>query len=156
MADKDKTNGMVPVTVRFTPEVMAAIDDISDRHSVSKAEIVRLGFQSDLIKYLGNVEYVDANQGAEIRKLFGEICTELSRSRMELNRIGVNYNQEMRLKNIKAKYGNDMSLLSIRMHEENEVMNGVNSVKTEDLERIVNHIDSVMKEAGEALKCILA
>ena len=37
MADKDKTNGMVPVTVRFAPEVMAAIDDISDRHSVSKA-----------------------------------------------------------------------------------------------------------------------
>ena len=153
MADKDKANGMVPVTVRFAPEVMAAIDDISDRHSVSKAEIIRLGFQSDLIKYLGNVEYVDANQGAEIRKLFGEICTELSRSRMELNRIGVNYNQEMRLKNIRAKYGNDMSL---RMHEENEIMNGVNSVKTEDLERIVNHIDSVMKEAGEALKCILA
>ena len=153
MADKDKANGMVPVTVRFAPEVMAAIKDISDRHSVSKAEIVRLGFQSDLIKYLGNMEYVDANQGAEIRKLFGEICTELSRSRMELNRIGVNYNQEMRLKNIRAKYGNDMSL---RMHEENEIMNGVNSVKTEDLERIVNHIDSVMKEAGEALKCILA
>lgn len=153
MADKDKANGMVPVTVRFAPEVMAAIDDISDRHSVSKAEIIRLGFQSDLIKYLGNVEYVDTNQGAEIRKLFGEICTELSHSRMELNRIGVNYNQEMRLKNIRAKYGNDMSL---RMHEENEVMNGVNSVKTEDLERIVNHIDSVMKEAGEALKCILA
>ena len=153
MADKDKTNGMVPVTVRFAPEVMAAIDDISDRHSVSKAEIIRLGFQSDLIKYLGNVEYVDANQGAEIRKLFGEICTELSRSRMELNRIGVNYNQEMRLMNARAIYGNDMFLLK---HEEKEIMNGVNSVKTEDLERIVNHIDSVMKEAGEALKCILA
>lgn len=153
MADKDKTNGMVPVTVRFAPEVMAAIDDISDRHSVSKAEIIRLGFQSDLIKYLGNVEYVDANQGAEIRKLFGEICTELSRSRMELNRIGVNYNQEMRLMNARAIYGNDISLW---MHEKEEIMNGVNSVKTEDLERIVNHIDSVMKEAGEALKCILA
>ena len=153
MADKDKANGMVPVTVRFTPEVMAAIDDISDRHCVSKAEIIRLGFQSDLIKYLGNVEYVDANQGAEIRKLFGEICTELSRSRMELNRIGVNYNQEMRLKNARAIYGNDMSLL---MHEREEIMSGVNSVKTEDLERIVNHIDLVMKEAGEALKCILA
>ena len=106
-----------------------------------------------MIKYLGNVEYVDANQGAEIRKLFGEICTELSRSRMELNRIGVNYNQEMRLMNARAIYGNDMFLLK---HEEKEIMNGVNSVKTEDLERIVNHIDSVMKEAGEALKCILA
>ncbi len=152
MADNNKMNGMKPVTVRFTPEVMSAIEEISYRHNTSKAEIVRLGFQGGLVKYLGSVEYVDANQGAEIRRLLGMRFTELSRARMELNRIGVNYNQEMRLKNARAKYGNDMSLL---MHEEDEITNGVNSVKIEELEQIVNHIDSVIKEASEVFKCIL-
>jgi len=155
MTDNNKANNMIPVTVRFAPEVMAAIDDIADRHSISKAEIVRLGFQGDLTKYLGNIEYVDTEQGAEIRKLFGGVFTELNRSRIELNRIGVNYNQEMRLKNVRAKYGGAVDTFIMQMKEEEEILNGINSVRIEEIRQVINHIDSVMKEAGEVFKCIL-
>ena len=54
-----------------------------------------------------------------------ELSTEIQRIRNELHRIGINYNQELKLKNIEAKYKNrnDLTQFKAKEKEITEVMN---------------------------------
>ena len=47
--------------------------------------------------------YVDTQTGKNVEKLMGEIGTELHAIKVELNRIGCNYNQELKVKRMEAK-----------------------------------------------------
>lgn len=58
-----------------------------------------------LDKYLDGVQYVDKEQGEATKALLGKVYTEMSGIRTELHRIGVNYNQEVRLLNQQSKTG---------------------------------------------------
>ena len=148
---------LIPITVRFTTDGYDAICDLAEQYKMSKAEIVRLATDDRLIKYLGNTVYIDKEQGEAVTLAVGKIGTELEKIRLELNRIGVNYNQAQRLKNIQEKYKNrtDFDSIRYRMNEEDEVQSGINAVTEKGIGDLIDRFENLTKEAGDLL-CTLA
>ena len=94
-----------PITVRFTEDAWEAIRDIAESNRLSQAEVVRMAVAGNLSRYLGDIKFVDPKQGEQIRSYVVDLVDTVSAIRVELNRIGVNYNQEVRVLNTEAKYG---------------------------------------------------
>ena len=94
-----------PITVRFTEDAWEAIRDIAESNGLSQAEVVRMAVAGNLSRYLGDIRFVDPKQGEQIRRCVASLVDIVSAIRIELNRIGVNYNQEVRVLNTEAKYG---------------------------------------------------
>lgn len=139
-------NRLVPITVRFTVGAIEAIGDVAHKHSMTKAEIVRLAVDGRLSTYLGNLVYVDNKKADAIHKEISELGTKLEKIRFELNRIGVNYNQEMKLKNIEKKYSKRTDYESLK-HKEKEL----EKVKSETVSLSQNDLDEIMTKYENAL-----
>lgn len=152
----ERYDKLIPVTVRLTSEIYDVIAGIADRNDISKAEAVRLAVDNRLLDYVGKVQYVYPEQGKEIRLLLGKLATEIQKIRMEINRIGVNYNQEMKLKNIEKKYENRRSVDAImrKVKEEEKVRNGIDVVSEEGLNELLDRCDKITKRLGD-VKCLL-
>lgn len=84
---------LVKVTARIAHSVSDIIKDIAEEYGVSFSEVVRLSIDGHLEKYLGNVQYIDKQQGEEIKRQSAALANEMQGIRNELNRIGVNVNQ---------------------------------------------------------------
>ena len=156
---------MIPMTVRFSPDVMAIIEQIATEHGMTKADIVRITINDRLEKYIGNTKYVDEKQGAIINKNLVTIGNLLIEARDEMHRIGVNYNQVVRLRNIEAKrnalqqypmqtyeqtkrYFTDKETLD---REEERIKNGSETLQIEKLEQLIERMERVVERAGEIL-----
>lgn len=148
-----------PVTVRFSGEAWEAIRDTAAENGVSMAELVRMAVAGNLSRYLGDIRIIDQRQAAEIKKAITALCDTASRIETELHRIGINYNQEIRLKQIERKYG-DMTYSSMtwRMEKLKEVAavkaDSANLDKAE-LEKILKRYEQATKQVGEILCRIL-
>ena len=120
--NEENTDKLVPLTVRFTGPAIDTIRSIAKEHGFSAAEIIRFTMDNKLKEYLGSVQFMDYDQGEEIRLGINGLTKAISEVGRELNRIGVNYNQEVRLHNIEKKRkesGNSSEL----QYEENLIMN---------------------------------
>lgn len=100
----DDENELIQVTTRLPLNVKEKIDGLAESGGCSTAEIIRRLLDDSWKKYLDGVQYVDGEQGETIKELLGNIYTELSGMRTELHRIGVNYNQQTRLKHLENKF----------------------------------------------------
>lgn len=98
-----KSEPMQPITVRFTGQAYEAIGDIAKDNGVSKAEIVRMAAAGNLLDYLGVIRIVDKQDSAEIRSRIAELFDTASGIETELRKIGVNFNQYVKLKNTELK-----------------------------------------------------
>lgn len=96
----DNDNELIQVTIRLPLNVKEKIDGLAKSGGCSTAEIMRRSLDGSLSEYLGEVQYVDREQGEAIKKQLENLFSEISGMRMELNRIGINYNQEVRLQNL--------------------------------------------------------
>ncbi len=154
--ENEKYIPLVPVTVRLAPEIYNVISGIADRNDISKAEAVRLAVDNRILDYVGKVQYVNPEQGKEIKLLLGSLATEMHKIRLEINRIGVNYNQEMKLKNIEKKYANhrDIDSLMEMGREQEQVKKGIDVVSEEGLNALLDRCDSITKRFGD-VKCLL-
>ena len=139
-------NRLVPITVRFTVVAIEAIGDVAHKHSMTKAEIVRLAVDGRLSTYLGNLIYVDDKKADSIHKEISKLGNTLEKIRFELNRIGVNYNQEMKLKNIEKKYNKRTDYDSLRWKEKE-----LEKVKSETLSLSTNDLNDIMEQYENAL-----
>ena len=92
-----------PVTVRFTRSAWEAIRDIAAENGVSQAELVRMAVAGNLSAYLGTVRILDREQAADVKSAILSLLGMLSKIENELHRLGVNYNQQVRLMNIEKK-----------------------------------------------------
>ena len=151
---KDGTSGMSrakmhpqmePVTVRFTPEAMRSIEQIARRHGMSKAQVVRLATDSELVDYLQTVRIVSPDDAAEIQAGIRELCEETRKSTYELHKIGVNVNQIAKAVNIASKEGHILP----------EDLSYILSLKL-DLSIILARYEGASEKVGEALCRILA
>ena len=97
-------NELIQVTIRLPLREKEKIDNLAKSGGCSTAEIIRRLLDDSWKKYLDGVQYVDGEQGETIKELLGNIYTELSGMRTELRRIGVNYNQQTRLKHLENKF----------------------------------------------------
>lgn len=136
---------MEPVTVRFTPEAMRSIEQIARRHGMSKAQVVRLATDSELIHYLQNVRIISPDDAAEIRAGIRELCEEARKATYEIHKIGVNVNQIAKAVNITLKKG------CILPEDLMFILNA-----EFDLAGILARYERASKKVGEALCRILA
>ena len=96
---------LLPITVRFKEGAWEVIREIAEESGTSQAEVVRMAVAGNMAKYLGDVRYVDREQAEEIKRLVIGLMDVTSAVKAELNRIGVNYNQEVKAANAAAKHG---------------------------------------------------
>ena len=99
-----KGTSLVPITVRFSQNAYDAIGDIANTHNMSKADLVRRCVTGNLAEYLESVRILDGDQVIEIRTAIRDLFDEVSQVKDELNRIGVNYNQEIHLMNREGRH----------------------------------------------------
>ena len=139
------TNGNVyqPITVRFSPEALATIQDVAHDYCVSQAQIVRMAVAGNMAKYLGDVRYVDQEQAQEIKRLVVELLDVTSDVRNELNRIGTNVNQIARAANTAAKYGERSG-------------NGESALPAQELDSLMSRYEAAARRTGKELYRILA
>ena len=80
-----------------------------------------------------------------------ELNTKLQEIKLELRRIGINYNQEVRLMNIRAKYPDiaNTRQLQQRIDEEDEAV--LNSLDKSELNEIMHRFTDAIQEAGEKI-----
>lgn len=171
-AVKDKKEDwLVPMTVRFSRETNDIFQELADTHNVSKAQVVRLAAAGSLEKYFGNLVYIDTKQAQVINKnicALGRLMQEMTR---QIRRIGINYNQELKLRNIERKkkqleeenrnlgWSSDevdksfdnRRLISKLEDEAKEIKKDVNLLDKDELKDIIDRYEKATKEVSEAL-----
>lgn len=162
MNDKDKSNTgndekLVAMSVRFSPEVMNVINEISRLNHLSKAQLVRYCVDNRLAQHLSqNTREIDDEKADLIRTEIYNLNNLLQKIKLELNRIGVNYNQAVKIQNIRNKYPEimDANQIQRRIDEEDEAI--LNSLSKEELEMIISRFEAATKKAGDEICAILA
>ena len=92
------------ITVGFDEKTYNELCGLAKEFGMSLSAVTRIALETNLGIYFGKVRYIDREQAEEIRKTLLEILDNCRKIYNEANRIGVNYNQEIRLKNAEAKY----------------------------------------------------
>lgn len=95
---------LVPVTVRLPENVYFQTKELAEIFSLSFASVARITLEANLENYLGTVKYIDKEQADKISEAVRELTDECREIKNHIKRIGINYNQEIRLKNITQKY----------------------------------------------------
>ena len=91
------------ITVSFCEKTYNELCGLAKEYGMSLSAVTRIALEENLRIYFGKVRYIDREQADEIRKTLLEILDSCRKIYNEMNRIGVNYNQEIRLKNAEAK-----------------------------------------------------
>ncbi|MGN0674698.1 MAG: hypothetical protein ACI4KG_03035 [Oscillospiraceae bacterium] len=76
---------------------------MAEKHGESIASVIRIALDKNLAIYLGTVRYIDKEQTDDILKVLMDISDTNNKILNNVKRIGINYNQELRLKNAEAK-----------------------------------------------------
>lgn len=99
-ASKEK---LIPLTARHHESSYNAISELAEEFKVGKAVVVRMSTAGHLEKYLGQVRFIDEDEGRTINENIVNIGNLISEMRNELRRIGINYNQEIKIRNVAKK-----------------------------------------------------
>ena len=68
-------------------------------YDMSIAAVFRAVTNGKLAEYLGKVRYVQPEQAKEIRQFLMDLGNNMTKTRLEINRVGVNLNQVARVAN---------------------------------------------------------
>lgn len=134
---------MKAITVRLSPDAYRAVCEIAYDNCVSKAEIVRMAMMGNLSRYLGDIRIIDKAESAELKGQIVRLMDATSRVEKELHRIGVNYNQEIKLKNIEHKRGIQTT--------GNKGM----AFPGQEIDKLISEYRQAVKQAGDVLCRIL-
>lgn len=142
----DNENGLQQLTVRLPLNVKEKIESLAKSGGCSTAEIIRRSVDGSLSKYLDGVQYVDREQGEAVKELVGNVYTELSGIRTELHRIGVNYNQEIRLQNLGKKFSEGKISMSetLKMHQ--SITEECKGFSPEAVNEMMDRFDTIAEE----------
>ena len=143
MAKGSDGDGLRPITVRLPPDVMEALQDMSRRCLLSKAEITRILVTRNLGRHLEDIRIADEDEAAEIRRQVTELFDAVSRAEDELRKIGVWYGQEVKMMQIREKYG-DTGVPA-------DTGNSGMVLPLETIDEIIGRYEEAAKQAGDAL-----
>ena len=151
-ASGSKREKLVETHVRFQQGQYEVISDVAAEHHISKSTLVRHSVGSNLDSYLNTVKFLDAEQTEKVLREFMKLNTETQAVKNELNRIGANLNQRIKLMRqfkdaadeIKR---NDYDSLLVRKTEQDALQKDI-----EKAERDFKNIHSIMTEYEEKLK----
>lgn len=152
---EDDNNRLRPVTIRLPEALWKGLRVVSEDRGCSMAALVRQVLEygiSDMDNML-----LREDQMAEIRTLVMQLMDAVSGVQRELHRIGVNYNQEIKLKQIERKYRNltDMESRIMAIREKDAVQNDHNTLSKDELDRLMQRYTEATEKAGEVLCRIL-
>ncbi len=156
-ASEEENAKLIPITIRFRKDAYDSLKRIAKQNNLSLAEVVRIVIDNRAIAYLKSVWYVPEELGTEISKEIFDVGTSLQDIRNEINRIGVNYNQEIKLKNIEAKYGNTTDIYKMKRKEKelSEVKTGSTSFTRKEFVGILKKYQSIAKKMAQNLNVLL-
>ena len=150
------------VTVRMTSDALSVIDELAVNNGRTRSDIIRLAIDNRLATYLPNVTFVEHEDAVAFHDTLASLLTSMEDIRSELHRIGVNYNQELKLKQIAKKYAKvgdefdfDYNAISNRRKEEKAVKSDSSDLKPEELDALLSRYEEATKKVGEALCHIL-
>ena len=141
---------MVPLTVRVSERAYRSICETARENYISKANTIRLAMNGNLVDYLEHVRFVDRQQGEEIKAALRELVAVVSDIRFELHRIGVNYNQIARLKNIERKYGDSPAGAAAR----NQILAEGGGLSRSDLDALISRYERAAAKVGELCRIL--
>lgn len=157
-----------PVTVRLTETAYNALTEIASEHGLSLAEVVRLAIDMDLEKYRRGFKCADYDQGKAIQGQLLTLANTMQDVLFQLRRLGVNYNQELKLRQKKlldiqkekeaAAKLTGMAKIDTIMRLEKEEQAAAENLEGLDTDAVKNLIDQyreVTREVGERICRIL-
>lgn len=80
-----------------------ALDELASEYDMTPSQVFRLLVSHNLEKVMGRRLYVEREQGEQILKTVREAGDTLNGLRYEINKIGVNYNQDVKVRNMQRK-----------------------------------------------------
>ncbi len=102
--DCDEGKDMVRISVSIPRNTYNELRDLAKEFDVSIASVMRLATENRLKEYLGTIRYIDSEQGEKILDTALDVSDNCRKILNNVKRIGVNYNQELKLKNAESKY----------------------------------------------------
>lgn len=144
-------NELVPITVRLSTSIKEEIEELAQDNGVSIAEIIRLALENKLDKFLSQLQYVDRDQGKEILRLQNEIYMQIAGIKTELNRIGVNYNQEVKLKNLERLYQDKILDDKEFFYQSGAIINECEGFTPDRIDELMDRYEAITKEMREAM-----
>lgn len=92
------------LSVSLSEKTYNELRKLAEKYGESIASVIRIAIDKNLAIYLGTVRYIDKEQADDILKVSMEISDSCRNILNNVKRIGINYNQELRLKNAEAKF----------------------------------------------------
>ena len=80
-----------------------ALDELASEYDMTPSQVFRLLVSHNLEKVMGRRLYVEREQAEQILKTVREAGDTLNGLRYEINKIGVNYNQDVKARNMQRK-----------------------------------------------------
>lgn len=91
------------LSVSLSEKTYNELRKLAEKYGESIASVIRIALDKNLAIYLGTVRYIDKEQANTILNVLMEISDTNNKILNNVKRIGINYNQELRLKNAEAK-----------------------------------------------------
>ena len=91
------------MSVRMTKPECDLIRDIAHEYDLTASQIIRLVLNSNMKKYVRRV-YTDPEQGEMILTAIRDASEDMSDIKTNLHRIGVNFNQDIKLRQMQKQY----------------------------------------------------
>lgn len=147
------------ISIRINDNLLDYLDFCCDKCGFTRSELIRSileGKTEQLMEYCKQVKFINEQQGIEIKKAaidltntVSEYTSQLQKLTKEVNRIGVNYNQQVRLLHEEV---NDefVEHISIPDPQADKLQESINEAA-----KISNECNNSIKELGGALLWLL-
>lgn len=146
---KDKSE---KISFRVDPDVLEVIRHVAEDNDRTVSDVIRAVIDNRLLKYLDMVVYVDPEDAKEIRQILQTASDDISAIGLELNRIGVNYNQEIKLRNELRKYPDRQSQAEAQKRFMDEA--GQKYFSKDEVEKLMSQFNSAADKLGKALLAV--
>ena len=144
--DSKKRDTLKPMKIRVTNNTYDLIDEIAGKFNMKKSVLVRTVLENRLEDFKDKCKYSDSEKADMIEGFCREMAKELRYINNNINRIGVNYNQEVKLKNAERKYKTVADDITRSPLERCNALEEYNKIKKE-----MTDIGIDMKELGKML-----
>lgn len=94
-----KRERMESIKIQIPAGEMQIYRQLAKEYDMSIAAVFRAVTNGKLAEYLGKVRYVQPEQAREIRQILMDLGNNITWTRLEINRVGVNLNQVARVAN---------------------------------------------------------
>lgn len=161
-----KSKRRIPKTVRFTEEETELIKQLADEYDLSDSQVIRLAMNGGMEEFLGNVRYVDPETGLAMKEAVMRCGNIMQSVQNELHRIGVNFNQAVKLENIRRmeqaldrewKHGSVDTRLGVAekrqalAKEKEDIESGAGALSKEELDSLLRRYEDATKEVSKIL-----